>query len=130
MATLANRLRELAAEFQDDRDYRTEGARFAFRNQLITTMCNAAWALDKYEQQGQVPLPADELDGLGFDTRTLNTLRNERIVTLAQVARVEDAYLMRIPNFGRKSLKRLRAKVPYVPEGRPRVRVQAVAGHA
>jgi DNA-directed RNA polymerase alpha subunit len=130
MKTLSDALRELAVEFESDRDYRTEEARESFRSRLISAMYRAAASLEDGQRRDEAPPPADELDVLGLDTRTLNVLRKDRLVTIAQLAKVTDAYLMRTPNFGPKSLRGLRAKVPYVPEGKPRVRVQAVMGHA
>lgn len=129
---LADNLRSLANEFAADRDYETPERREEFRKRLIDIMCWSADALDRSlsKRAAELARMVDELECLGLDLRTKNVLRNEQLVTIVQIARETDASLMRTPNFGRRSLQRLRAKVPYVPEGKPRVRVQAVVGNA
>lgn len=64
------------------------------------------------------PIPAltanmliDQINGLS--PRIHGCLRNEDLRTVAQVAQTPDAALLRLPNFGRVSLRELRAVIPY-----------------
>jgi DNA-directed RNA polymerase alpha subunit len=130
---LAKNLRDLATEFESDRNYIYPEAREAFRKRLADTMRWSADSLDEFVKTHQkgvnLAKAVDELEALGLDNRIINVLRNDRLVTVVQLARVTDDDLMRTPGFGRLALKRLRAKVPYTPEGKPRVRVQAEVRH-
>jgi DNA-directed RNA polymerase alpha subunit len=49
-----------------------------------------------------------ELKELSMSVRLANCLENDRLRWIWQVRRIPDAELMRIPNFGRRSLKELR----------------------
>lgn len=48
------------------------------------------------------------IDQLPLSIRTKNTLKNAGFLTVADVKNVEDAQLLRQPNFGRRSLHELR----------------------
>lgn len=51
------------------------------------------------------------VNDLGLSVRCYNCLRNEGILTIEYAEKVSDATLLRIPNFGRKSLAELRAEI-------------------
>lgn len=50
---------------------------------------------------------------LGMSTRAANGFANYEITTKVKLALVPDFELLRLPNFGRKSLKEVRAIVPH-----------------
>lgn len=52
------------------------------------------------------------LQGSGLSYRTMNCLIGERIEFIEDAQRLSDAELLRIRDFGRKSLNELRAKAP------------------
>ena len=53
------------------------------------------------------------VDELELSVRIANTLRNENIETLGDVCKYREAELLRIPNFGRKSLNELKGILHY-----------------
>jgi hypothetical protein len=53
----------------------------------------------------------------GMCDARIRAAANEQGVTFAQLAALPDAELLRIPNFGRGSLKRLRSMFPQIPGG-------------
>lgn len=83
--------------------------------QIIHKIARQALWLERRDQVMAVPpTPETILDYLVFSTRSANAMETAGILTLAMLATKTEAEVLRIPNFGRKSLKEMRAMLASV----------------
>ena len=83
--------------------------------QIIHKIARQALWLERRDQaMAGAPTPETILAYMEFSTRSANAMKNEGILTLAMLATKTEAEVLRIPNFGRKSLKEMRAMLASV----------------
>jgi len=51
---------------------------------------------------------AKSVDDMQWSNRTINCLKNDAIKTIGQIAAMSESEMLRIPNFGRKSLREIK----------------------
>lgn len=86
-------------------------ARDLFANVGITTQMNAlldAWNSDTIPDLLDLPI---DLVFPDLSIRTSNCLKNDNVTTMRQLTKRSEAELLRTPNFGRKSLNELKARL-------------------
>ena len=71
-------------------------------DEIIPKDSDAASYVNAYQSRGIL------IDRLELSVRIANALRNENLETLDDVCKYSEAELLRIPNFGRKSLNELK----------------------
>lgn len=69
--------------------------------------------------------PETPIEDLNLSIRVRNALQNDQIYTVGQLMKIDDRRLMRIPNFGRKSLKEVHEVVNQVKPAETSVPAQA-----
>ena len=71
----------------------------------------AAFSFGAEESPGRARVMSMRIEDLNFSVRTINCLKKEGITTVGELARLSEDELLRLRNFGRKSLTEVREKL-------------------
>ena len=79
-----------------------------YERMLANAQTQLERAYERLKEQRPSPYLEKSIDDIEWTVRTLNCLNSDNIKTVDQLVKLTDNQLLRIPNFGRKSLKEVR----------------------